>query len=65
MRISLILVESGLYQGEFLFNEQTQEEMKDTQKQKVTEKKIQAAEIEQAKIDEKKNEELVIIDIDE
>ena len=58
MRISLILVESGLYQGEFLFNEQTQEEMKDTEKQKVTEKKIQAAEIEQAKIDEKKNEEL-------
>lgn len=58
MRISLILVESGLYQGEFLFNEQTKEEEKDVQKQKVAEKKIQAAEVEQAKIDEKKNEEL-------
>ena len=58
MRISLMLVESGLYQGEFLFNEQTKEEEKDTMKQRVTEKKLQAAEVEQAKIDEKKNEEL-------
>ena len=58
MRISLMLVESGLYQGEFLFNEQTKEEEKDTLKQRVTEKKLQAAEIEQSKIDEKKNEEL-------
>ena len=58
MRISLMLVESGLYQGEFLFNEQTKEEEKDAMKQRVDEKKIQAAEIEQSKKDEAKNEEL-------
>lgn len=58
MRISLMLVESGLYQGEFLYNEQTKEEEKDTMKQRVTEKKIEAAEIEQSRKDEKKNEEL-------
>ena len=58
MRISLMLVESGLYQGEFLFNEQTKEEERDVMKQRVNEKKIQAAEIEQAKKDELKNEEL-------
>ena len=58
MRISLMLVESGLYQGEFLYNEQTKEEERDTMKQRVNEKKIEAAEIEQSKKDQKKNEEL-------
>lgn len=58
MRISLMLVESGLYQGEFLYNEQTKEEEKDTMKQRVNEKKIQEAEIEQSKKDEEKNKEL-------
>ena len=55
MRLKLLAVESGLYQGEYLYNTQTKEEMQDDVRQKQMEKKLQKKEVEEAK---KKDEKL-------
>ena len=54
MRLKLLAVESGLYQGEYLYNTQTKEEMQDDVRQKQMEKKLQKKEVEEAKKKEKK-----------
>lgn len=56
MRLKLLAVESGLYQGEYLYNTQTKEEMQDDVRQKQMEKKLQKKEVEEAKKEDEKLE---------
>lgn len=56
MRLKLLAVESGLYQGEFLYNAQTKEEMQDEVRQKQMEKKLQKKEVEEVKKEDEKLE---------
>jgi DNA polymerase III alpha subunit (gram-positive type) len=57
MCMRLMLVESGLYSGEFLYNKQTKSEEKDVLRQRHVEKELQSAEVKQALKEEKEKEE--------
>lgn len=56
MRLTLLAVEKGLYQGEFLYNVQTKEEMQDDRKQKAMERELERKEVEEAKKEDEKKE---------
>ena len=52
MRLSLVLVENGLFQGDFIFNRQTKEEERDVLNQRRREKKVEKMEVIEAKKEE-------------
>ena len=54
MRLSLVLVENGLFQGDFIFNRQTKEEERDVLNQRRREKKVEKLEVIEAKKEEEK-----------
>ena len=56
MRLTLLAVENGLYQGEYLYNIQSKEEMQDVQKQKAMERVLERKEVEEAKKEDEKKE---------
>ena len=58
MRLSLVLVENGLFQGDFIFNRQTKEEERDVLNQRRREKKVEKLEVIEAKKEEEKTAEL-------
>lgn len=58
MRLSLVLVENGLFQGDFIFNLQTKEEERDVLNQRRREKKVEKLEVIEAKKEEEKTAEL-------
>ncbi|OAO17278.1 SWI4 1, Peter Pan-like protein suppressor [Blastocystis sp. ATCC 50177/Nand II] len=58
MRLTLMLVETGLFQGDFIFNKQTKDEEKDVMNQRRREKKIEKQEVIEAKKEEEKTAEL-------
>ena len=45
MRLTLMLVETGLFQGDFIFNKQTKDEEKDVMNQRRREKNIEKQEV--------------------
>ena len=54
MRLTLMLVETGLFQGDFIFNKQTKDEEKDVMNQRRREKKVEKQEVIEAKKEEEK-----------